>query len=444
MHLAGRVGEGLRALLPCLCVPLALASGLAHVTHVASGQDEPAREESKLERYLRAAREGSPAVRPQAAKRLVGLGAPAAARLLAEVGPEGAGLAGLGRDLVAELGALDEPAFRPHLWRALSDPDFPWRPAAARALAVRAASAEAARFRARLADPLPEVRVAALDALAAVGVEEDHARARALLADESGRVRRRAAAWLADRGERDALWWLYEELLRDDRYFAVPAGRAARFEAWKLLRERIEVDEGAASASGTAFQAGKGPVANADALADLARRVRVVAGERPELPPVARAASAPTDDRLGLELRSCRRGELFLRWTADDRLLVGLGNAAELPLPEGTVAKLTEVVDGLLEPLADERTFGIPGCDLERFHLRTERDGRSKTWLCSKGPEALAGLRPAPLERVLGPLLASIPETYGSEGELDPRLADLRQRVVEGLTAVGGAPREAR
>lgn len=392
-------------------------------------QDGEAQEESTLERYLRMAREGSPAIRPQAARRLRLLGAPAAARLLTEIGPEGGGLAGLGRELVTELGSFPEPEFRPHLWRALSQPDFPWRPAAAQALASRATPEEGERFAVHLDDPLPEVRVGALEGISKLSRKDEVARVRAALGDESGRVRRRAAALLADWGEAQALWWLYEELLRDDQYFAVPSGRAARFEALKLLRARLGADSG--------FDASRGPQDNAQPLSLLARELRAQgAGERPELPPVARASARIADELLGLELRSCRRGELFLRWTAGDELLVGLGDPARVALPEGTSARLLVEVLAALEPLEDERFFGEPGCDLERYHLKAEGAERSKSWLISKGPQAVPGLRPEALDRVATLLGSSIPPLEDAE---DVRLRDLSRRLAQGLTAVGGA-----
>src|SRR5690606_34290310 len=106
------------------------------------------------------------------------------------------------------------------------------------------------------------------------------------------------------------------------------------------------------------------------ALAKLEARVRELSGDDArELPDVARAADLEGEALLGIEVRSCRQGEHFLRWTADDELWVGAGNPTRIALPEGTTARLVEAAAALAPELGPRGAFGEPGCDLEQLHL---------------------------------------------------------------------------
>ena len=359
----------------------------------------------ELERLLRDAREGAPVVRPQAAQRLVALGQPAAERLLAECGEGPRDLALLGADLVGVLGRFENAELRDRLWAAVADVDFPWRPAAVKGLAETARDEEAARYGELLADPLAAVRVAALGAFEALELRGRKAAVEARLTDGDDRVRRAAAALLDDWGEPWALAWLVEELKREDRYFESPTGRTARYEAIRLIAARLGERFG--------YRPGQPPSeeANRAALAEIEARCRERAGgELPELPAVARAAPATEGDVIGLELRSCRRGEFYLRWNRDDTLLVGKGNAVRVSLPEGTVAGLLAAAREQLGELGDERSWGAGGCDAEVFRWVPEGESRARVYRVSKGPQAVEGLRPAELGRLAEGLLATVPE----------------------------------
>ncbi len=408
---------------------LALLAGAASAI-----QDQPApAQRDQLTQLLHDAREGPPVVRPQAAQRLIALGEPARERLVAE-SETLRELAALGPDVVEVLGAFDDERLRGRLWSALGDADFPWRPAAARSLAGSAAGADEAeieRFVALLADPLSYVRVAALDGLAALDARGRKSLVRARLADPDDSVRRRAALLLDAWGEHDALAWLVEELRRDDTFFDSRLGRAARGEAIRALEERLGGRFG--------YEARLEPddPANVAAIGQIVERCRALWGAvDPVLPPVARAAPSETAEAeavLGLELRSCRRGELFLRWQRDDVLLVGTGNAARVELPEGTVARLVEAAKPLLAKLGDARTWGEPGCDVELLYWRPEPGARASVLRVSKGPDAVDGLRPDALGELVRALVATLP----SGGE-DPRVDDLAARTEDVLGALGG------
>ena len=384
--------------------------------------------DDELDQLLRDALEGAPFVRPQAAQRLVRAGEPAAELVLAAAGEGNAGLARLGADLVAVLGEFEHAELRARLWSALDDRDFPWRPAAARGLASSARAGEGERFLELRTDALAAVRRHALDGLSSLGQTEHSAAVRASLEDPDDGVRRTAAVLLDEWGERDALWWLVEELERDDRYFDTNTGKAARYEALRALRARLGEVEG--------FDARSAPdtESNRVALAALAQRVEQIAGARPELPEVARSAAATSGDLLGLEVRSCRRGEYCLRWNADGALYVGRGNAARVPLAEGAVEELVRLARASTARLGGEDSFGQPGCDMELLRIVPAEGGRAEVWSVSKGPDAHPDLRPRALGELCAALLASVP----TAGE-DARLEGLREAVAEALRAVGGA-----
>ena len=386
-------------------------------------------DESQLDRFLRLAREGSPVVRPQAARRLVGLGEAAAERVLELSGGTPAGLAGLGADVIEVLGELEHAPLRAALWQALEDPDFPWRPAASRTLAKTALGDEGGRFTDLLADPLAAVRGAAVGGLGTLGDRAVRPKVEALLADPHDRVRREAAVLLDAWGSTCALAYLIEDLRRVDRFFDQDTGKAARFEALRLLQGRL------GETYGFAPEKDPGTTENRAALTRFeARLVAEGCRELPDLPRVARAGPRAEGEVLGLEVRSCRRGEYFLRWTADDRLLVGTGNARVLELPEGTTAALVSAIEQHLATLGEERFWGAPGCDSEVYYLVRGGEERPTVLRVSKGPDAVDGLRPAVLGNWARALADSLDRASGSQAS-----ADLSSALRSALAAVGGS-----
>ncbi len=420
---------------------LALALGLL-VALPAGGraQDEAAvTDEATLERvekYLELARGGRLPVRPQAARRLVGLGPAAAQRLLEECGEDGAGMEGLGQHLVEVLADAGDERLRGLLWARVADPDFAWRAPAARGLAGAPRPAERVAFLRFTTDRLAEVRRAGVLALGALEHDEEQRgalvrRLRELTGDPRGRVRRAAAATLVDLGQPMHLYNLTLELERRDDYFGQRFGEAARFEALRLLEERLDGELG--------FAAEGDPTDEGNAAALEAIRARIIersGGALPMLSGLAMPGGPTEGDVLGLELRSCRAGELFLRWNERDELLVGTGRPAVVALPEGTVARLRAQLAELLAELGERRFWGEAGCDLEQLRL-VGADGELVTYLVSKGQAVVPGLRPEPLERAEALLLATLPDSWPGPG-VDPRLELLRRRAAETLGAVGG------
>ena len=270
------------------------------------------------------------------------------------------------------------------------------------------------------------MRLASVEALRVLAPENVNELVRPRLADEDGAVRRRAAELLVQRGDVCAATWLVAELGRGDQYFSLPTGKLARYDAWFRL-------QALGLSGGVEFDAEQDPAGTAAAREAILAHVKSTCGTLPELPPTARPDQARQGDVLGLELRSCRRGEFFLTWNSADMLFVGQGGAAAVQLPEGTVAALTQALEGALAELGDENFWGQPGCDLERIHFT--RGGQVETLLISKGPEAQPDLRPDPLDGVLAGMLATLPESG-----TDVRLVELRARVQAALRVLGGDP----
>lgn len=420
-----------------LLLPLALFAGFASSLVLAAPAADPLTQDAavddetaaKIEKYLGLAKTGRIAVRPQAARKLLKLGAPAAQRLREECREDGSGLAGLGQYMVEVLGEFEDPALRVQLWGGLADRDFPWRGPAGRTLAATATPAELGRFLELFDDHLGQVREASVVALERLEAKDEAAAVRALLVDQNDRVRRAAAALLDRWGETWALAWLVEDLKRTDRFFRMPLGEQARFDAIRILRKRLGDDHG--------FRAEQSPdePENRRAIATISAAVTERAGgEAVELPEIARAGGETDGDLIGLELRSCRAGEYYLRWNRADLLYVGTGNPVALKLKPGTVARLHRSVVELVGELGEERYWGAPGCDLEQLHLAGEGDA-VESFLVSKGPDLVPDLRPESLDRVVRLLVETLPDDPAD----DARSSALRTRVREALKVLGGA-----
>lgn len=402
--------------------------------------DDPAVVRARIERLIDLAATGRAVVRPQAAQRLVEFGSEAALLLRERAGEDGEGLALLGPEVVEVLADFGDDELRKRLWWQLDEPDFPWRPQAARSLAKSANETERARFLLLATDRLAQVRAAGITALAMLGPEAlpDGGTApttsalRDRLADPDDRVRRAAAAALSEWGDTAAPFWLLEELKRDDRFFELPTGERARFEAAKLLEAHLGDLAG--------FQPAQDPDELDQRLAWRKLEERLLAANgnaRPELPDIALARPQAIDAIFGLELRSCRHGDIFLRWTADDELYVGTGRAVRVALPEGTTRTLLAGIADRLKQLGDERFWGTNGCDTEQLFWRPPGAERTANFMVSKGAEPVPNLRPEALTDIARALLDGLPD--GAHD--DPRLANLRSRTIDALAAIGGPTR---
>ncbi len=383
--------------------------------------------DAEITRYLAASHSKNPAIRPQAAARLRALGNAAVPRLLRECGETPRDMANLAPEVVEILGELGNAKLRAKLWEAVGDPDFPWRPAGLRSLAHAPEKDESERFVERLADPIGAVRVAAIEAVVKLKIDSARGHVRQLLDDPNDRVRRAAAVALDGFDHRKALLWLVEDLHRTDRFFYTETGRRARYESARALEDRLGDRFG--------YEPGDAPDTPGNRAAIAKIRAKIEELTNKNAPPISNVARAGTDiagNRLGLEIRSCRRGEIWLRWNADDLLLVGTGNPARVELEKGTTAKLLKLALAAATAVEDRRLWGEAGCDHEQFYLAIEGE-TVDTFRVSKGPAPVADLRPDALDALVRALVATLPES-GS----DPRLTDLRDRTRRALEAVGG------
>ncbi|MEM1452907.1 MAG: hypothetical protein AAGI22_27640 [Planctomycetota bacterium] len=434
--------------MPLVVAALVAASLSAPAPIGVQDDGKPAVTRENIDKLVRHARTGSAVIRPQAADRLVSFGGPAAARLLELSGDSNADLAALGTSLVEVLGRFEDERLRAKLWPALDDSEFPWRPAASRSLGAAPLASERERFEAFLDDPIAPVRLAVLEALSKITEPTDERFLRQAvrqLSDDNDYVRRAAAELLDDRGHGRALLWLVEDLRRVDSYFDQATGEAARYAAMYALLDRgIEVEpyDPAAPATGDNGRAidaiGRTVEARADAMeAKLPEPLRGLVPR--ELPTIARAGAQVKDAVLGLALKSCRRGDYFLRWTTGDVLVVGYGNPARIQLPEGTTERLAALSGKTLEAAGDRFYWGRPGCDMESFRVpgTKAKGGRPQMLILSKDEQPGSDLRPGALSVLGAAMAASIPAGDDLDAE-DPRTRELARRVRDAFASIGG------
>ena len=183
--------------------------------------------------------------------------------------------------------------------------------------------------------------------------------------------------------------------------------------------------------------------------ADVANRTELMDARLPkalrdlvpaELPAIARAGAQVGGALLGLELKSCRKGEFYLRWTEDDQLVVGYGNPARIPLPEGTTARLVALSKEAQTKVGAKVYWGRPGCDVESYRMprATGPADLPQQLIVSKDERPAAGLRPAALSELGAALAASIPKDSALTAA-DVRTRELARRVRDCFASIGGA-----
>ncbi len=456
LALTGPVPAVALAPVPAACTPC--LQGSAKVAELTA--DEIA---ERIEKYLRHAQTGSAIIRPQAARKLAELGEPAAARLLELSGDSNRTLADLGSSLVEVFGQFGVGehglALRGLAWGALEDSEFPWRPAAARAVADFVGRDQFERLARFVDDPIAPVRFGALDGLFAATMDRagqpkasDELKRRFIelaatrLADENDIVRHEAAAELHARGYEDALLWIIEGLKRVDSFFDMPTGEAARYSALSLLADRgIDLGEynpelPPSNAANIAAIAHMEAEVRADGKASRAKLPKELRELVPtELPKIALAAPRVEGALIGLQLKSCRRGDYYLRWTADDVLVIGYGNPARIQLETGTTRRLVERAERTQKATGDKVYWGVQGCDMEGYHMPRlgQPKGRPQILTVSKNEQPIADLRPAALGELGAALAASIPSDEELTGQ-DLRTRALAERVRIAFESIGG------
>ncbi len=386
-------------------------------------------EESEFDRLLRLSREGAAVVRPQAAKRLVSLGPPAAEGLVRWIQEADNPLSDLGPEVMGVLPDFGDPRLRALSWKAVDDPDFPWRPAAVLGLARSATPKEANRFVEALEDPIAKVREPAILALERLEHREALDSLRSCLEDPDDRVRRNAAKVLTNWGEPCAVTWLVEELKRDDSWFGRETGKLARYQSLKILENELATGR---RTFGFEAELPWNAPDNALAATEIEAFLLDLCPDPPPLPLVARATGFLEGNVLGLEIRSCRKGEFFLRWNEKDLFSVGRGNPTRFELPEGTVARLMHEASRVLSTLEDRKVWGEPGCDSEQLFYWPRSVDRASVYRISKGQAIVEGLRPPALGHLFSLMAATVPESGTG------RLVGLASQVRAALQAVGG------
>ncbi|MEZ6005567.1 MAG: hypothetical protein R3F33_15460 [Planctomycetota bacterium] len=382
-------------------------------------------EGARLEKLIEVAISGSPVVRGQAAERLLGRADEVRGLVLARLaqavpGENFEGWWDLGPEflrLAASLtrpGVAEEKDLRKALWQASKDPVFPWRFALVEGLAVEARIGELDRFAEYLRDPLFAVRTAALAGLAKGSAEASIPAVKAALRTETdARAGRAMAAFLLDHEQAEGAWYLWRELVREDRFFDQPVGLTARADAaQKLAAHWSHLDAGILAGEP------RGEAAT-NARRELGQRLTETFGPEPK---ISESKPAPAGEPvLGLELRSCRLGEVFLRWTDAEQLWIGRDTVQVIALPEGTLASLRAAAQGTIEAMGKDYLTGEAGCDLMGLSIQVPGEKRPKRYLVTKGPRFVQGLTPKAMERLLIQSLGSLPE----EGGLRPTVSSL-------------------
>jgi hypothetical protein len=228
------------------------------------------------------------------------------------------------------------------------DDDFFWRPIATRGLADRALPELADWFRGRLQDPSHLMRIQAGRGLLRLSPNDDAVRVavRGLLADADPRVHVPVAIALLEAGDEAGLALLRDATTWTDEFLGDPWG-ARDAQTARMALAKLRPDAVAKPAAGAA-----------DAV----------------------AAGGPTFTG-GIEVRSCKHGDWFARWTEDGRVAFGLRGALQAHSP--ALAKVLAT-----PPPAQEAVIGDVVCD----YVQSVDFARKHRQKCAPGavPEDLA------------------------------------------------------
>jgi hypothetical protein len=206
------------------------------------------------------------------------------------------------------------------------DRDFYWRAAALRGLALRAPTAADALRRelgAQLArhhdDPAWLMRTHARFGSVLLG--DDAALA---LPEPDPRARVRLAALLLGRGITPPLQPLLDALADDRTCLGDPWGRRLGGEAHKALKDWL--GDAHPLPDGASFDD------KVAAIAALRAAASAKSGQELRLPPHRHDPAQPFVG--GIELLSCKHGDLFVQWTAAGEVFAGIGADAGIALPD--------------------------------------------------------------------------------------------------------------
>jgi hypothetical protein len=249
------------------------------------------------------------------------------------------------------------PAIEALLEEWAADRSFFWRAQALGGLARRGIARLAPVFRRAVEDPSHLYRIEGARGLLAVGDEDgDRGRVRALLDDPDPRTRLRVALLLLEIGDRTGTGAILAAVDGAGRRFVDDAWGAR--EAVFALREVRRI-------IGRDFAAALDEDGDEREAALVAVRAWAgVAGPAHPSPPEPEAVG-------GVEIRSCRNGDLFLRWTADGRFFAGLDPLEPLAVPDRDRGALEAALPGL----AGVAIHGRVVCDFARLYVPASPGG---------------------------------------------------------------------
>jgi hypothetical protein len=267
----------------------------------------------------------------------------------------------------------DGPALRTLLAQWADEPAFYWRSLALRGLVERRDESSHARFVRATEDPSHLMRIQGGRGLWSLGRDADRERVLALLEDPDPRVPVPIAAHLLEQGDERGVALLEQALTWRDEFLG---------DAWGL-RE-----------------------------AQAARKALAKAFPDRELPKLepAEAERGAGGWVGGLELRSCRHGDLFLRWTDAGQVAAGLRDGARVQLDAEDARLLLQGLTRLPgKPIA---THGNVVCD----------------FLQASGPGIRQKAAPGALPTELTDWLAELADALWQAPELQ---AALQQRLPQ-------------
>ena len=231
--------------------------------------------------------------------------------------------------------------------------DFYWRSQALRGIANRARPEDRDRFRtAAQDDPSFLFRLSGAKGLLALGLEGDRALLHQMVRkDPDIRLRVKLAADLLAAGDTVGFPLLLATLSENRSFLGDPWGLRLATEAKDALEiwidEKLDID----FSDPTSIDAAR-------------RRVTDYAAAKDLIVPARAPTPAEIPDTIGgVEVRSCRYGDLFVGWDEDGRLYLGLEQTLGPKLPADEWPKLR----GFLKQERPVATHGIVVCDFLRI-----------------------------------------------------------------------------
>jgi len=278
-----------------------------------------------------------------------------------------------------------------------TDREFFWRAQALKGLAHRAsAPAEAAPFRPFADDPAWLMRTFARYGLVRCGAD-----LRAFAVESDPRADTRLATLLLGEGHAEYAPRLVPALADERTCLGIPWGKRRCLEAFTALVQWLGQDAG--------FKPDADYAQNCTALERLAALVTGKCGTAVPVPPLL---ADPEPIAGGVEVLSCRNGDLFVRWTAAGELHFGLDLGKALRPEAATWQQLSATRAALrLEP-----QIGVVICD--------------KLMLRWSPPEVYADIAPAALPADAGAWLEQLAAAIEQAGDQD-HAAALRDRLQQ-------------